>query len=420
MSGPDAPSSAPSGGDGGASRLAVRVRRVEGAPVVAVRAWVRAGARVESIPGQALLTGRLLAEGSRRRDWRTISDEAEARGAILASFGTFECHGMAIDALASDWERALDWTAELLIEPSFPEDRCAWLARQAAAELESLADQPEVKTAWEFLEQIYAPHPRARPLQGDAESLLHLAAADCAAFHRRALGLGALVTVAGTIDEDAVAARVHELFSNLPDGREALPEPPAPSGRSGPRREVATEAGDQAHLYVGHLTVPRRHPDYAALELLAVILGSGAGLTGRIPNRIREHEGLAYSANAQTVAGSGTDPGRLVAYVGTAPDNVERAERGVVEEIARLVEDGVTDEELEEARSYLLGREPFRRETARQWAELLVDAEHYGLPLDDPDWRRNTLAALDRRAVEEAARRHIIPGDLRVTVGLPA
>jgi zinc protease len=150
-----------------------------------------------------------------------------------------------------------------------------------------------------------------------------------------------------------------------------------------------------------------------------VILGSGAGLTGRIPNRIRESEGLAYSAHAQVVSGAGLDPGRLVAYVGTSPATVERARVGVVEEITRLVEGGIEDSELEEARAYLLGREPFRRETARQWADILVEAEHYGLPLDDPGQRKAELTALDRAAVEAAARRHVRPGDLRVTVGLP-
>ena len=100
-------------------------------------------------------------------------------------------------------------------------------------------------------------------------------------------------------------------------------------------------------------------------------------------------------------------------------DTIDRAERGVREEIARLVEGGITDQELAEARSYLLGREPFERETARQWADLLVEAEHYGLPLDDPDWRHDCLAALDRAAVEAVVRRHLRPDELRVTVGIP-
>jgi zinc protease len=119
------------------------------------------------------------------------------------------------------------------------------------------------------------------------------------------------------------------------------------------------------------------------------------------------------------VAGSGLDPGRLVAYVGTSPATVEQAERGVAEEIAKLIEDGITDVELEEARAYLLGREPFRRETARQWADLLTEAVEYNLPLDNPEHRETELKDLDRRAVEEAARRHVHPGRLRITVGMP-
>ncbi len=403
-----------------AERLGVRVRRVEGAPVVAVRVWLHGGARAEQVPGQALLTGRILAEGTRRRDWRRIADEAEARGMMLSSFGTFELHGIAIDALAQDWELALAWAAELTLEPSFPEDRTAWLARQTAAELESLADQPEVKTVWGFLDQLYAPHPRSRPVQGNAASLLALTPADLAAFHHRALGSRVLVTVAGWIDEEAIERRVGELFAALPETSSPWPEPAAPRGEVDGRRVVEVEAEDQAHLYVGHLTLPRRHADYTALELLAVILGSGSGLTGRIPTRIREREGLAYSAHAQTLAGAGLDPGRLVAYVGTSPATVERAERGIVEEVTRLVEGGIEESELEEARAYLLGREPFRHETARQWADLLAEAEHYGLPLEDAVWREARLRELDRRAVEAAARRHLRPEELRVTVGLPA
>jgi zinc protease len=398
--------------------VAVRVRRVEGAPVVAVRVWLRAGARAETIPGQALLTGRMLSEGTRTRDWRRIADDAEGKGMVLSSYGTFECHCVSIDALARDWELALEWAAELMLAPSFPEDRCAWLAKQAAAELESLADQPEVKTSWGFLEQLYTPHPRARPLHGSEESLLALTPADCAAFHEHAMSHGLLASVAGIVDEEAVRRKLESLFSGVPAPAGPLPEPPAPLGRAEPC-QVETEAEDQAHLYVGHLTVPRRHPDHTALEILAVILGSGAGLTGRIPNRIRESEGLAYSAQAQTVSGAGLDPGRLVAYVGTSPATVEQARTGVIEEITRLVEDGVEETELEEARAYLLGREPFRRETARQWADILTEAAHYGMPLDDPEWRNAELNGLDKAAVEAAARRHIRPRDLRVTVGLP-
>ncbi|HXU29139.1 MAG TPA: pitrilysin family protein [Thermoanaerobaculia bacterium] len=399
--------------------LTVRARRVEGAPVVAVRIWIPCGARAETAPGHAMLTGRMLAEGTRSRDFKRIAEEAENLGMSLSSFGGFEVYGVTADALARDWERALEWAAELTLDSIFPADRSAFVARQIESDLESLGDQPDVRTAWGFLDQLYAPHPRARPVQGTVESLHAACPADALAHHARGLASGVLVGIAGAIDEDAVRQRAEELFSSLPATATPTPEPPAPAGTGERHREVLTSAEDQAHLYMGHLTVPRGHPDYEALELVAVVLGSGAGLTGRIPARIREREGLAYTAYAQTVAGSGFDLGRLVAYVGTSPETVAQAERGVTEEVARLVEGGVTEDELEEARAYLLGRDPFQRETARQWAELLTEAALYGLAVDDPAWRLERLRAVDRPAAEAAARRHLRPADLLVTVGLP-
>ena len=387
--------------------------------MVAVRIWVRGGARVERLPGQALVAGRALAEGTARRGWRQIAEEAEARGMALGSFGSFEIHGVGVDALAADWELAVDWAAELILEASFPEDRCRWIARQAAAELESLTDQPEVETALAFLDQLYAPHPRSRPLHGSAASLGELTSGKCAGFHRRALAGGVIATLAGTVDEDVAARRLEDAFSDLRGRAAGAPEPPPIRGRPEPWRRVETGARDQAHLYLGKVTVSRLHADHPALELAGVILGAGAGLAGRIPQRIREREGLAYAAQAAAAAGAGLDPGRFVAYAGTAPAMVARAEAAAREELARLVADGVTEDELAGARSYLLGQEPFHRETARQWAEILAEAELYGLPLDRPEWWPERLLALDRRQVEEAVRTHLDPQGLRVTVGVP-
>ncbi|HEX6202746.1 MAG TPA: hypothetical protein VF100_07075, partial [Thermoanaerobaculia bacterium] len=69
---------------------------------------------------------------------------------------------------------------------------------------------------------------------------------------------------------------------------------------------------------------------------------------------------------------------------------------------------------------YLLGRDPFRRETARQWADLLAEARHYALPLDRPAWRRERLERLTRDEVAAAVARHVRPDELKVTIGLPA
>lgn len=402
-----------------------RLRRIEGAPVVAVRVLLAGGARAEAIPGQALLTGRLLTEGTGRRSWERIAADAEGRGMMLASFGGYEGHGLSIDALAGDWRLALEWAAELLFESAFPQERLDWLARQAAAELEAQADQADLATARAFAAQVYAPHPRGRPLQGDAASLARIEPDGCRAFHRAAQEWGVYLSVAGEIDEDQVATRAGELFgARLPGGStdrtasgRVVPLPPAVAPP--PRCEITTHAQDQAHLFVGSRTVARAHPDYPALELAAVLLGTGSGLTGRIPQRIREREGLAYAATADTVSGAGLDEGRLICYVGTAPETLDQAEASVRDELTRLLSEPIPAAELESARSYLLGREPFRRETARQWADLMAVAALLDLPLDDPRWHSGKIARVTTEEVTAAVRRWIDPERLLVTRGLP-
>jgi zinc protease len=338
---------------------------------------------------------------------------------VISGFGVLEAQGLSIDALASDWELALEWIAELALESTFPADRCDWLRRQAMAELESLADSPEVLTHWGFLEQLYDPHAAGRPIQGNPSGLSRLTAAQSADYHRRALGWGGILTLAGDLDADDVRARAQRLFQDMEGGVEIQPQPPAPQGSAEARRRLITAAKDQAHLYAGHLTVPRTHPDFVALQVVAVILGAGAGLTGRIPARVREREGLAYSAQVATTAGAGLDPGRFTIYAATTPENVDRVFGAALEEVERLLDEGIEEGELQEARAFLLGREPFRRETARQWADLLAESEFYGVPVERPDWLASQLEPLSLENVQEAARRHLHPKRLKVTLGLP-
>jgi zinc protease len=397
--------------------VVVRTRTVAGSGVVNVRVLARGGARSEEMPGQALLAARLLTEGTAAHDWRRIADLTEARGMVVHGVAGFDAHGLVLQALASDAERALEWALELWQESSFPGDRFELLRRQAAAELESAEDQADVVTGWAFLDQLYAPHPLARRLQGDARTLTRLSAEDCARFHRGAAG-APIVSVCGDIDAVAVEARIRAGFATVAP-RAAVVEPPPPGPEVRNERRLKTRAEDQAHLLLGHRTVRRDDPDLASLELLSVILGGGAGLAGRIPRRIRESEALAYASSASAASGAALDQGRLVAYVGTAPDTVERARDAVIEELRRLLDEGVTEEEVVEARGFLLGREPFRRETASQWADLMAEAELYGLPVDDPEWSHSRVQALTRAGVQAAAHRHLDLDRLSVTIGLP-
>ncbi len=397
----------------------VRVHEVPGSGVVSIQVWLRGGARAEWIPGQASITGRMMVEGTHSRDWRKISTDAEELGMALDSFGGFEVMGVSVEALANDWRVALEWALESAREPSFPSDRCALLVRQNQAEIQALGDQPEIRTAWRFLDQLYRPHPRCRPVQGTSRGLARISRQRCAELHSRSLAAGLIVSVAGEIDEDEVRRLVDDLIEATGSEAATAADPHPPKGMDLERQEVPLPAAEQAHLLAGHLTIARNHPDFPALQLLAVVLGAGSGLSGRLPLRVREQEGLAYSVETGTSAGAGLDVGRLFVHIGTSPELLERAELCVREELARLVDEGPQEAEVEEARSYLLGREPFRRETPHQLAELSAAAELYGLPIDDAEWTADRWRSVGAAEIAAAVRRHIRPDDLRITVGTP-
>ncbi len=390
-------------------------------PTVAIRLLARAGARVERLPGVAWLTGRMLGEGTVRADWSALAEEVESRGASLSPFGGAESIGVAVDALAADWELGLGWALEVMLSPRLPADRFELARRLAASELQSIDDHPEMRAAYAFRRQLFGvDHPRGRPLAGDAESLGRAAVGDCVSFHHQALAGGALIVVVGPAPTLEVEKRVEDAWARLGTGYDNAEPVSLWPILSGPERcDVALPGAEQASLLIGHLGVPRAHPDRRALELASVVLGAGAGLSGRIPHRVREREGLAYAATGSLVAGAGLDPGRVEVSVGTGVDHLDRAELVVREELERFAQDGPTEQEVEEARAFLLGTEALRRETSRQLAAIAADAAFYGLD-GSLAAARASLLELDRAAVTAAVQRHLDPQRLMVTRGIPA
>ncbi len=417
-----------------------------GSGVVSAQAWLRGGARIAPLPGLALLCGRMLVEGSARRTWREIAEQAEARGVSLSGLATAEVHGLSVDALADDVGLALTWLAELLLEPGFDRARFELLRGQTLGELRSLADRPEVVTGWTFRDQLYHPHPLAWPSQGTSESLARLTPDDCLRFHEDAVARGGVVAVAGDIDEDAVLADLDRLFAagdsrgaatasgsgserSVPRGARASgpaaaasevlhAERSRPQGRAERWIEVATGSCEQAHVHAGHLTVDRRHPDLPELRALGILLGSD-GLAGLIPNRIREQEGLAYVTHVDLLAGAGTDPGALSVYLGVHPDHVGRGLELVHGSLREVLERPPEAAALEACKKGMFGREPFLSETAGLCAGQLVDALLHDLPSYRRSWRLERIERLDPDRVVQAARRHLKPDTMLVTLGLP-
>jgi zinc protease len=197
-----------------------------------------------------------------------------------------------------------------------------------------------------------------------------------------------------------------------------LPVIPAPPRASRPRLRRIAHPGEQVHILLGHLGIRRNHPDFDALAILDHILGSGPGFTDRLSRTLRDELGLAYTVGGGIADSADVEPGLFRIYVGTGPDEADRAVEAVLEQVRAMHRGAFSDDEVDRARRYLAGAWVFDFQTVEQRAERLLELERWGLPLDEPQLWPERVVRVSARQVRRAARRHIDPSALvRVEFG---
>lgn len=388
-------------------------------PSVSINAMVSAGSRFESDDkaGLASLVGDLIDEGTKSRTSEQIAEAVESVGGRLATFGDYQASGLHASFLANDVTLGLDVAFDLMSNAVFPEDRVTQHVERRTAQIKSRLDVPRVLASDVFNEMVFSGHPQHRPPIGYQDTVVRITRKDVVSFYERYYCPNNMIlTVTGDVNKGAVKARVEETFGLLsrPSGF-ALPEIAPPEVRMPIERRVFADK-QQVNVFMGHLGIDRRNPDYYALLVLDTILGYSPGFTSRIPRILRDEQGLAYATFSNITASAGLDPGRLVAYIGTSPQNLERALSGLRRQIARIVEEPVSDEELNAAKSYLTGSLVFDFQTNAQVGQFLIDAEIYGLGFDYFERYPGLIRQVTVADISRVARDHIHPDRLITAV----
>ncbi|HEU4612720.1 MAG TPA: pitrilysin family protein, partial [Kofleriaceae bacterium] len=229
-----------------------------------------------------------------------------------------------------------------------------------------------------FSEALYGAHPYARDVLGTPSSVGNLDRKSLAAFYREHYPVSALtLAIVGDVDVDDVIARVTKRFASI---RRTQPVPvrvaaPRFDGRSAEEREVYRfRERAQAHLVIGFPGATVDAKDRFALEVLVAVLG---GQSGRLFGELRDRQGLVYRVSAHSV--EGVDPGFVAVYLSCAPDKLEAAVASVRGELARVRDQGITDEELARAQSYLIGSHQIAVQRRSAVANAIAYHEAYGL-----------------------------------------
>lgn len=377
------------------------------APIAAVQIHVRGGSSRDPAgrEGMAFLAGALADQGTARFDEEEIVAILEPEGGEIAG----DAGGLSGAIVNERWELLLEMLVEMLTSATYP---AVEVARQKQRLLDRLLverDDPRLQGGLMFRKLVYGDHWLGRPARGTLESLPRITPKHLVEFRKANwIGRRTVIAVSGDVDGAAVKRVLEKLLARWPAGERAVPEPPRfpPVAR---RTGVFSAPRQQVHVYLGHLGIARNDPDYAALVVMDHVLGTGPGFTNRMSRKLRDELGLAYTVSANIHGSAGLLPGMFTAYIGTSPEHVETAVRGFVREIRLLQKELVGKEELDVAKSYLIGSFPLGFERSARRASYLVSAEVHGFPEDHLEQLLARFAAVTAADVRRVARAHLFP-----------
>ena len=390
-------------------------------PAVAISLSLRAGSIADPVglSGMTWLLSRVIDRGTATRSAADIAEDLDSRGITLTVIVTRHLFSLGCHCLAEDFEPILSLLADIVMSPSLPEEEIATRKGEVITSIRQDDDNPAIRASEALMELLYpGGHPYGRRTKGSIEVVEQITRERLLRLHGDRFAPGALTAaIVGDVDpthaRDA-AARVFGGWTKPALPALSVPPPVAASER---RRVVIPMMNKaQADIAYGFTAIARSDPAYYAFWLMNVAFGQYA-IGGRLGDSIRERQGMAYYVSSTLDANIA--PGPLTIRAGVSPANVDRAVASVDEEVARLVRDGLTAQELDESRRYLIGSIPRSLETNAAIANFLQVEEFFGLGLDYDARLPDLLSAVTLDDVHAAARRVLDPARATLVIAGP-
>ena len=388
-------------------------------PFAAIEIRFQGGASLD-VPderGAVNLMMALLEEGAADLD---AQDFAAARERLAASYD-FETYDDSVSVsarfLTENRAEAVELLRKALVEPRFDEDAVERVRAQVLSGLRSDATDPNTIASRTFDAMAFGDHPYGSSRDGTIETVTALTRDDIVEAHGRAIARDRIyVGAVGDITPEDLGTLLDDLLGGLP--AEGAPLPPEADYQLEGGVTVVPFDTPQSVALFGHEGIPRDDPDFFAAYIANEIFG-GSGLQSRLMEEVREKRGLTYGIGTYLVP---MDLAELVmGQVASANDRMSATIDVVTAEWRRIAEEGVTQEELDEAKTYLTGAYPLRFDGNGPIARILVGMQMDGLPIDYIATRNDKVMAVTLGDIARVTERIYRPEDLHfVVVGQPA
>jgi zinc protease len=359
-------------------------------PLVSVKILIKGGV-LRDPPGKAglsNLTALLLTQGTKKRSATQIAQEVDFLGARLGAAGSDDYTSVSLTVLKKNLGPGLDLLKDVLFNPAFSKEEIKRKVSQLLASFQADEDEPGVVASRAFHRRLFGDNPYAHPPKGTPQDLATINSKDLVAFHEKYYRPNnAILTIVGDLSPEEAKDWVTKIFGEWKTAPVPDLKVPSPPDLKNIEKIIIDKGITQANIIWGSLGIARNNPDFYALQLLNYILGGG-GFSSRLMNDIREDRGLAYSVSSSFEAG--LEPGAFAIDLETKNQSAGEAVAQVIREVERVRSQPVTDTELAEAKSYLIGSFPAKMDSVAKRATMLAYVEFYSLGLDYP-WRYPSL-----------------------------
>ena len=315
--------------------------------------------------------------------------------------------------LTKNLEPAADLLRLAITKPRFDADAVERMRKQLLANLAFAARNPERVAAKTWYQVAFEGHLYARPSNGTEESVQSITAQDLANYRNRVFARSNVkVAVVGDIDEATLVKLLDHIFGGLSESAD-LRDVPQVKPATGGKRKVVTMNVPQSVAVFGLGAMARKDPDFMAAFVLNHIIGGG-GFASRLMEEVREKRGLAYSVYSYILPYRHTS-----VYSGSvAPRNdaIEQSLDVIRKELVSIANNGPTENEFKNAKSYLIGSYALRFDTGGKIASQLLGLMEEGFGPDYITNRNKMISEITIADVNRVAKRLLDTDNLIVTI----
>ena len=374
-------------------------------PVVSIQVSFMGGVRFEEASQNGInsFLAVMVTKGTRNQSSLEIAKKVERMAGSLNGFSGYNSFGLTFTFLSQHLEEAFHLLTEVIRHPSFDQEEMEKRRKLILASIRQQEDELGRLVFKLFRKTLYEKHPYRMDTLGTPDSIRRLTQKDLKEYYQRMVIPETMVlTVVGDVDQKQVVSAVRKGFGDLKRESPRVPiisqEPPLQKKR---QAEIV-KMKEQAHFVLGFLGVSYHHPDSYALTVLDAVL-SGQG--GRLFRELRDKESLAYALDF--MAHPNLDPGYIGVYMGTHPNKLKAAIEAVLRELKKVKDEGLTEEEVDRAKKYLIGNFEIGLQTNGAQANQMSLDELYGFGFDHYQKYPQEIQGVTREDVNRVAKKYL-------------